>query len=70
MIGDIFPEQKRSRAMGIFMLGFSLGILLCFLILGQMVKATGNWLLPFYIAAAPGILIALIILFVSEYIRL
>ncbi len=55
--------------MGIFMLGFPLGILLCFLILGQMVKATGNWLLPFYIAAAPGILIALIILFVSKPIR-
>ena len=39
LIGDMFPANKRSRAVGVFMLGLPLGLLLAFFTVGAMVKA-------------------------------
>jgi MFS family permease len=69
MIGDMFPPEKRGRAMGIFMLGLPLGILLCFIVIAKIYQATGDWRIPFIVAAMPGFLIAIIVLFVREPVR-
>ena len=53
LIGDLFPAHKRARAMGIFMLGLPLGLLLAFFTVGAMVEAFDSWRAPFYIAAVP-----------------
>ncbi len=59
LIGDLFPANKRSRAMGVFMLGLPLGLLLAFFTVGAMVKAFGSWKAPFVIAMLPGLIIAI-----------
>ncbi|MET1079094.1 MAG: MFS transporter [Pseudomonas sp.] len=66
LIGDLFPAHKRARAMGIFMLGLPLGLLLAFFTIGAMVQAFGSWRAPFFIAAVPGVLLALFMFFIKE----
>lgn len=69
LIGDLFPANKRSRAMGIFMLGLPIGVVLAFFGIGWIVKATGDWKMPFFIAAVPGVLLAMLLFFIREPAR-
>ncbi|RGE47106.1 MFS transporter [Comamonas testosteroni] len=69
LIGDLFPSEKRSLPMGIFMLGLPLGSLLAFFTTGPIVQYFGNWRAPFYIAVVPGVLLALLMLFIKEPAR-
>ena len=69
LLGDLFPAHKRARAMGIFMLGLPLGLLLAFFTVGAMVEAFGSWRAPFFIAALPGLLLAVFIFFIKEPAR-
>lgn len=66
LIGDLFPPHKRARAMGIFMLGLPLGLLLAFFSIGAMVEAFDSWRAPFFIAAVPGMILALFMFFIKE----
>lgn len=66
LIGDLFPAHKRARAMGIFMLGLPLGLLLAFFTIGWMVQAFDSWRAPFFIAAVPGLVLALFLFFIKE----
>ncbi|MEW6461206.1 MAG: MFS transporter [Pseudomonadota bacterium] len=69
LIGDLFPAHKRARAMGIFMLGLPLGLLLAFFSIGAMVQVFGSWRAPFLIAALPGLILALFLFFIREPAR-
>jgi len=69
LIGDLFPAHKRARAMGIFMLGLPIGLLLAFFTIGAMVKAFDSWRAPFFIAAVPGVVLALFMFFIKEPAR-
>ena len=69
LIGDLFPASKRARAMGIFMLGLPLGLLLAYFTIGAMVQAFGSWRAPFFIAAVPGLLLAVFMFFIREPAR-
>jgi MFS family permease len=66
LIGDLFPAHRRARAMGIFMLGLPLGLLLAFFTIGAMVKAFDSWRAPFFIAAVPGLILAIFMFFIKE----
>lgn len=66
LIGDMFPAHKRARAMGIFMLGLPLGLLLAFFTIGWMVQAFDSWRAPFFIAAVPGLILAVFLFFIKE----
>lgn len=66
LIGDLFPAHRRARAMGIFMLGLPLGLLLAFFTIGAMVKAFDSWRAPFFIAAVPGLILAVFMFFIKE----
>ncbi len=68
MIGDLYPSQKRARAMGVFMLGLPLGILLCYAVVGAIAQKYG-WRMPFVVAAVPGIIVAAIAYFLTEPAR-
>jgi predicted MFS family arabinose efflux permease len=68
LIGDLFPSEKRARALGIFMLGLPLGLLLAFSIVGVLAQNYG-WRVPFYLAAIPGFVVAAMMLFAAEPIR-
>ena len=69
LIGDLFPAHRRARAMGIFMLGLPLGLLLAFFTIGSMVQAFGSWRAPFFIAAVPGLLLAVFMFCIREPAR-
>lgn len=69
LIGDLFPAHKRARAMGIFMLGLPLGLLLAFFTVGLMVEAFDSWRAPFFIAAVPGLLLAIFMFRIKEPLR-
>ncbi len=69
LLGDLFPAHRRARAMGIFMLGLPLGLLLAFFTVGAMVEAFGSWRAPFYIAAVPGLILAIFIFLIREPAR-
>ncbi|WP_248794530.1 spinster family MFS transporter [Pseudomonas sp. MWU13-2105] len=66
LIGDLFPAHRRARAMGIFMLGLPLGLVLAFFTTGAMVKAFDSWRAPFFIAAVPGLLLAGFMFLIKE----
>ena len=69
LIGDLFPADRRARAMGLFMLGLPLGLTLAFFTVGAMVEAFGSWRAPFFLAAVPGLLLALFLFFIREPAR-
>lgn len=68
LIGDMFPAEKRGRAMSIFMLGLPIGIALSFALSGTIAQAYG-WRTAFFVAGAPGLLLAGAALFIREPAR-
>jgi Arabinose efflux permease len=65
LISDIFPAEKRARAMSIFMLGLPIGIALSFLVSGTIAQEYG-WRTAFIVAGLPGIILSVVVLFVYE----
>lgn len=64
-VADMFPEEKRGRVMGVFYLAIPVGAALGYLLGGLMGPKYG-WRTPFYVGAAPGVLLAFLLLFVPE----
>lgn len=62
---DLFSERVRARILGIFYLAIPVGSAAGYLLGGHLAPIYG-WRFPFYIAAAPGFLLALAVLFVKE----
>jgi MFS transporter, Spinster family, sphingosine-1-phosphate transporter len=64
-IADMFPENQRGRVMGIFYLAIPVGTALGYVLGGIMGPAYG-WRVPFYVGAAPGVLLAFLLVFIPE----
>ena len=64
-VADLFPEEKRGRIFGIFYLAIPVGTAAGYLLGGKLGPHFG-WRFPFYIAAAPGFLLALLVLLLRE----
>ncbi|QNG18188.1 MFS transporter [Rhodococcus triatomae] len=60
MIGDLYPADRRSRALGIFMLGLPMGLMLAYFTVGKIAESFDSWRAPFFVAAVPGVLLALV----------
>ncbi len=65
LIGDLYPAEKRSKALSIFMLGLPIGIALSYAISGSVAHAYG-WRAAFYVAGLPGLLCVVLVLFIHE----
>ncbi|MBV0934697.1 spinster family MFS transporter [Marinobacterium weihaiense] len=57
MVSDLYPKNRRSMAMSIFMLGPQLGILIA-MVLGGYIAQTYGWRTTFIFFGIPGVLIA------------
>jgi MFS transporter, Spinster family, sphingosine-1-phosphate transporter len=64
-VADLFPERERGRIFGIFYLAIPVGTAAGY-ILGGKLGVTHGWRFPFYIAAAPGFLLAIALAFVPQ----
>lgn len=65
MIADMYPEEARNRVLSLFYLSIPVGAALGYLIAGQLGSSYG-WRMPFLVSAAPGALIAVLILFLVQ----
>ncbi len=64
-IADLFTEDRRGRMLSIFYLGLPVGTALGYVIGGWLGTKYG-WRAPFYVAAAPGVLLAVAMMFLRE----
>src|SRR6266446_5173389 len=64
-VADLFAEERRGRILGIFYLALPVGSAAGYLLGGYLAPHHG-WRFPFYIAAAPGFLLAIAVLFLKE----
>ncbi len=64
-VADLFEEKKRGRILGVFYLAIPVGSAAGYLLGGYLAPHYG-WRFPFYIAAAPGFLLAIAVLFLKE----
>jgi MFS transporter, Spinster family, sphingosine-1-phosphate transporter len=64
-VADLFAEKKRGRILGVFYLAIPVGSAAGYLLGGYLAPQHG-WRFPFYIAAAPGFLLAIAALFLTE----
>jgi MFS transporter, Spinster family, sphingosine-1-phosphate transporter len=64
-VADLFAEEMRGRILGVFYLAIPVGSAAGYLLGGNLAPHYG-WRFPFYVAAAPGFLLALAVLFLKE----
>lgn len=64
-VADLFTEEMRGRILGVFYLAIPVGSAAGYLLGGNLAPHYG-WRFPFYIAAAPGFLLAIAVLFLKE----
>jgi len=64
-VADLFHENVRGRILGVFYLAIPVGSAAGYLLGGYLAPHHG-WRFPFYIAAAPGFVLALVVLFLKE----
>jgi MFS transporter, Spinster family, sphingosine-1-phosphate transporter len=64
-VADLFAERVRGRILGVFYLAIPVGSAAGYLLGGNLAPHYG-WRFPFYIAAAPGFLLAAAVMFLKE----
>jgi MFS family permease len=64
-VADLFSEEVRGRILGVFYLAIPVGSAAGYLLGGSLSQHHG-WRFPFYIAAAPGFVLALLVMFLKE----
>jgi len=65
LIGDLFPAERRSRALAVFMMGLPLGVALSFAV-SSTVAAAWGWRTAFFVAGVPGLFCAWAALRIAE----
>ena len=64
-VADLFSEDRRGRILGVFYLAIPVGSAAGYLLGGHLAPIYG-WRFPFYVAAIPGFVLALAVLFLKE----
>ena len=64
-VADLYSEDRRGRILGVFYLAIPVGFALGYLLGGHLGPSHG-WRFPFYIAAAPGFVLGVAVLFLKE----
>ena len=64
-VADLFSENVRGRILGVFYLAIPVGSAAGYILGGYLAPHHG-WRFPFYIAAGPGFLLAIVVLFLKE----
>lgn len=67
-LSDLFPEEQRGRVFGWFYLNIGLGAAVGYA-MGGILGHSHGWRFPFYVAAVPGFVLALLLCFLAEPVR-
>ncbi len=67
MISAAYPQEARSRVLGLFNASIPLGAALGTILGGYIAGRTGEWRTPFLIFAVPGIILGVVTLFLKDY---
>jgi MFS family permease len=67
-IGDLFPAERRSKPLALFMLGVPVGCALSFFFTGPIAQRFG-WRIAMVVAAAPALLLVPVLLMLHEPVR-
>jgi len=67
MLGAVFPQEARSRVLGIFNASIPLGSAMGALLGGYLSARYGGWRTPFFVFAVPGIILGILALFLKDY---
>ncbi|MCL2726268.1 MAG: MFS transporter, partial [Polyangiaceae bacterium] len=65
IIDDVTPHHRKGRALGIFYFAMPIGAALGYLV-GGFVEKHWGWRSAFFVAGGPGVLLALVCLFIEE----
>jgi predicted MFS family arabinose efflux permease len=65
VLADVFPERMRGRIFAVFYMAIPVGAALGYVIGGQ-IDAMYNWRAAFFVAGAPGLVLALTALFLKD----
>jgi predicted MFS family arabinose efflux permease len=65
LLGDLFPPQRRARALSVFMFGLPLGLGLSFVISGEIAHFWG-WRGALFAAGLPGLVLGLLVFRIPE----
>jgi MFS family permease len=66
MVADLYAPDRRSRAMGVVMLGLPLGLVAAFFTGGAIATAMGSWHAVFWLASVPGAVLGVVMLCMPE----
>lgn len=69
LIADLYPAARRSRAVATFMLGLPLGLVAAYFTVGAIAEAFDSWRAPFFLAAIPGLVLAVALWRIDEPAR-
>jgi MFS family permease len=67
MLGAVYPQETRSRVLGIFNASIPLGSALGALLGGYLSAHYGGWRTPFYVFAVPGVILGILAFFLKDY---
>ena len=67
MISAAYPQHARARVLGIFNAAIPLGAALGTILGGALAGRYGDWRVPFYIFAIPGIILGILAFFLKDY---
>ncbi|NWG11992.1 MAG: MFS transporter [Acidobacteria bacterium] len=65
LIGDLYPANRRGRALSIFMLGLPAGVALSYIVSGTVAQHFG-WRAAFFVAGVPGFFLGAVLLKMRE----
>jgi MFS family permease len=68
LLGDLFPAQKRARALSVFMLGLPIGLGLSYILSGLIAQVL-TWREALYVAGGPGLILGILALWLPEPVR-
>lgn len=66
-LGLTFSKEVRARILSVFMMCVPLGVALGLFVGGALLNATGDWRTAFFVFGVPGLVLAVIVLFLPDY---